>query len=705
VPAVATEDSRLDEGRGVNREPYVMFRLLNKLWIALLEWIVWPLEDGVVWVCRQLLRAVGALLVFLLTLFERFVLWPLHDLFGWLGRLLTGGGSALGRGLEDGASALESLLAPVATAAGWVHEKTLRPVLVALRSASVWVLDGAVRLGQSVGGSQRQPVVLTLFFCAVVAAAYFAGNVGDLTDPAGIELAQTARNVAEARGLTTSAIRPLSLAVSGNVERHPDLVVPPAQAFATAVAFVLRRPSDRVAAAASGLFLVPTLWLVFLLGQRLGGRTVGFLASLAYVLSLSVLRGAFSGTGTQMAALLFTLWLYRMLPDLPPAGEDKGESLPVGPGRWPPKRLFQHGALFGLLMLADWHFACLWPVAVVVVWRHCLADRRGVAAFAAGLALLALPWGVRNARVTGSPLFSLHLYAAAADTETHPGDTALRALSPSSLSPLALAASDWQGAARRFGRRLLSVRDQFAGWLDFYLLGVLLVALLFPSAEARRSRLWSWLLLFMVCRTLVGCVFDWPVGSLLPFAPVALCLATAALVDVVAQGAMPADSGVARKRHRRPGLARGGVVAAVLVLAALPVLARMAGGDRVESLWGPSLAALKEGLPPKSVLLSDQPAVTAWYANCTVIGLPLTTGELAALETQVTPVTGIVLTPATAAVPGVEAPDSIPWRLLLRAPRAFAGYVPQRLPGGTVVYRKANRTAGVPSASSNKGSS
>ncbi|NCQ26615.1 MAG: hypothetical protein GW802_04120, partial [Armatimonadetes bacterium] len=141
----------------------------------------------------------------------------------------------------------------------------------------------------------RGLVVLTLGFCTAFSGVYFWRCVRELTEPSAIELAQIARNVSRGKGFTTDAVYPLSVGLVGRVKHHPELTTPPLPTLLTACAFALRRPSDRVAQAASGILLIPTLVLIWMIGRRVSGPGVAAVACLGYVLSGAVLLSAFFG--------------------------------------------------------------------------------------------------------------------------------------------------------------------------------------------------------------------------------------------------------------------------------------------------------------------------------------------------------------------------------------------------------------------------
>jgi len=180
---------------------------------------------------------------------EDYMLWPIESVclwvFDWILRPAFTGLAAGARAL--GKSSL-LLLVPVVAAAVWVWEEVLQRVFSRLGRGVLWILEKLLGKAPDVRFSEAAPALLTALVCLTVFTGYYMRCVQDLTAPEAIELAQTARNVSEAHGFTTDAIRPLSLLFHNKVAGHPDFYVSPLQTAVTAVAFVLQHPSDRVAA-------------------------------------------------------------------------------------------------------------------------------------------------------------------------------------------------------------------------------------------------------------------------------------------------------------------------------------------------------------------------------------------------------------------------------------------------------------------------
>jgi hypothetical protein len=523
----------------------------------------------------------------------------------------------------------------------------------------------------------RGLVVLTLGFCTVFSGAYFWRCVRELTDPSAIELAQIARNVSDGEGFTTDAVYPLSLGLIGRVKHHPELTTPPLPTLLTACAFVLRRPSDRVAQAASGILLIPTLVLIWMVGRRVSGPGVAAVACLGYVLSGAVLLNAFSGGPTQLVSLLFTLWLYRGVCRRESRSK-KGELAP-----WTAKQLLWSGVLFGLLALSDWHFGWLWVVAAVLVvrWSKDQPARRVVPLFLVGMVAVCLPWLARNHRVTGNALFSIRTYYAAADTPEFPGTSLLRTLALPSTNPVELAAGNLGEVVRKLGRNLLRFGDVLSGWLSPYLFVVFLPPLLLRGSSPTADRLRSALLAFILLRALAGFVGMPTSGFLLPFAPIGMVLAADFLLNSLA----------ARIPDERKLASQLCLSTVLLVLAGVPTCATIAlGAAPRNSEVG--LASLRTQFPPDAVLISDAPWSVAWYGERKALWAPTGVKDMALIETQVTPIAGLVLTRGALSLSSKEDDESINWTRLHRNPGFWGGYrARQRLSDGTVVFERVER--------------
>ncbi len=135
-------------------------------------------------------------------------------------------------------------------------------------------------------------------------------------------------------------------------------------------------------------------WLTFKLACRLFDERVGWLASLAVLLSVSLWQHTVLVNGTTLmmvlVLLVFHVWVS--------VENDFESSLPTG---W----LVALGAGCGLLFLTEYSSGALLLVAIAyTLWRAGPRFGVAVALVVLGFAVIAGPWIVRNLRLTGSPV-------------------------------------------------------------------------------------------------------------------------------------------------------------------------------------------------------------------------------------------------------------------------------------------------------------
>lgn len=144
-------------------------------------------------------------------------------------------------------------------------------------------------------------------------------------------------------------------------------------------------------------------WLTYDLGRRLFEPRVGWVASQALLLSVSIWQQtvAVNGTPLLMVLALATFWIWHRVDAV---GEARvGEA--VG-GRGPYGWLVALGALCGLLFLAEYSAGALLLVALAYAgWRFAGGVRwAAMALVAVGFIAVAGPWMVRNVALTGHPV-------------------------------------------------------------------------------------------------------------------------------------------------------------------------------------------------------------------------------------------------------------------------------------------------------------
>jgi 4-amino-4-deoxy-L-arabinose transferase-like glycosyltransferase len=236
--------------------------------------------------------------------------------------------------------------------------------------------------------SPRFAAVRWIWLAPLLAAAVWLWAYQDL--PAELwggdeaEYADIARRIARGDGFTTGIIYPVELNEWGAERDHPSLLRPPLLPLLMAGAFALAGPEVwALHVLLLGIF-VASATLAFALGERLAGPLAGGLAALAVISSPDTLAlSLLAGTET-----LYGVWILSAF-------------LLLARGARP----LWIGGVCGLLYLTKYNGGILLPFALL----YLALDRarwRAVPECAAGFALVALPWWIRNWLVTGNPLFT-----------------------------------------------------------------------------------------------------------------------------------------------------------------------------------------------------------------------------------------------------------------------------------------------------------
>ena len=294
--------------------------------------------------------------------------------------------------------------------------------------------------------------------CLAVASIYLLFEYQNLKEPAAMDTAQVARQVARGEGFTTQFIRPLSVQL---LERraeavgvphddaarltspHPDLANPPFYPVLLAGwlrlvgsdptisdtrPFEVHGPDRAVVLFNLGLFLALVL-VTYFFARRLFDGFVGALSAVVLVGSEFFWREAGSGQTAVLGTLLTTLLAWGLLRFDEAAREE--------PTR--PVQLLGLAALlggltglaaltcYGLLLLALPLGLLLLPIWTGRSWSAWLAA-------IAALLIVVAPWLVRNYQLSGT-LFGTATAVLFADTPDFPGDTLERSLAAQAALP------------------------------------------------------------------------------------------------------------------------------------------------------------------------------------------------------------------------------------------------------------------------------
>jgi len=265
-------------------------------------------------------------------------------------------------------------------------------------------------------GVRALRVLLFVVFVMAVSGLYVRSQFRGLKEPAAMECAQLARNIAEGRGFTTRSIRPSDLwYLSAHTGRQhdgngfPELRHAPLFPYVLSLGYRLVRPSFEVQPAVTVFapekwVVIPVCLLFFLLGGlmvfRLGsllfGRQAGMIAMLIFYFSEAVLAQAVSGLPLSLVSFLVTAASYAAIVAALRRAEHES------PARWLPPFLVS-ALLCALSFLAGYSAIVLAP-ALALFLAASFGRARWVAAvgFLLVVIIAVSPWLARNRAVSGA---------------------------------------------------------------------------------------------------------------------------------------------------------------------------------------------------------------------------------------------------------------------------------------------------------------
>jgi 4-amino-4-deoxy-L-arabinose transferase-like glycosyltransferase len=440
------------------------------------------------------------------------------------------------------------------------------------------------------------PILLLVFYHD----ALFPG----LTNPDALDFAQVGRNIAAGRGFTTYLLRPLALMHGNNPLNQPDTVHGPLFSFCLAIAFSAFGATDRVASSVSGLFFVLTVPLVYLLGKRVFSERIGAVVALVFALSALSLDYATSGLHITLCIFLTTALLLAVY-NIAVYARDMANS---STAPLPKTKLACAGILTALLYLADPLFFWMLP-ALGIAFFSLLPTRRAGAtvSFLTPVLLIAGPWMVRNAVLTGNPLFGLRGAELWMNTKhIYPGMTAYRML-PTEVSfrPGLL-----QDVIRKIVSGIGTVLTSWPGVGGNWVLVFFLPSLFFRFSDDAANALRRTVLYGFLAVTIGMLFFQVQMPLLIVFVPGMLVFAVAYLMFLVKQAQL---SRAATMR-----------LTAVLTLALLyPLFSNLVLAEKPMRVHEREAAVSLSARSRKDdLVLTDQPWTVAWYANRPAILVP-----------------------------------------------------------------------------------
>lgn len=535
---------------------------------------------------------------------------------------------------------------------------------------------------------------------AVIALLMLAAKWQGLQTPRAIDQAQLARHLAEGDGFTTSAILPASLAFHANPTNHPDLYNAPVSPVVLSVFFRIIHPSDRVVAAAGAALWMASIWLTYLVARAWCRPAAAGVAALLYGVSVSALNAALQGQPYVVASAFTLLAAWLALGHLP------GHDAEPGPAELPVRRAARCGVASALAFLSHYQLVVVPVVLGAFIALTQRQSRRNILAFAAGFVALVGPWFVRNL-VAGGPVFGLYWYETLAGTGDYAGDSVWRSLARPP-NPVVFAVTN----PLQMLRKIVVGFSQYRGAaLDIVdpIVAFLVLAALFGAMLSRRWRWLAGLVAVGVAFTvLAGCVLRPEPLLLIAWVPVLAVVAGVQLTtwvddhvrrfsfgelfEALPGAKPPSPAGPAGHAKSPPApryvptrVMRLLVYAGLVALLAYPLayyLTRTtpATASRLRASFRP----LEAWLPENALVMSDQPALVAWYAERNAIALLQREDDLAKLERAGAGIEAVLVTAGIQQTPPAERGDW--WSWVAAARGVFRGLaVAPRSPPGTVL--------------------
>jgi hypothetical protein len=514
----------------------------------------------------------------------------------------------------------------------------------------------------------------------VLLAAKFQG-----LSPAATDHAQLARHVAAGEGFVTTFIRPLSLAFKARFHPHPDLYNAPAYPLVLALFYRVIHPSDKVTAGAGAILWILSVWLTFWVARRCVGSGVAALATLFYACHVPMIIAALGGFPQPLMAVSVLLAVGFAFP--------KRKKLANNLPGW---QLGLVGLACALATLTHYLLLSVAFALGVYLLVSQPQKKRVLVWFTLGFLLPLLPWMVRNCWVAGSPVFSLFWYEVLTNTRPYPGESVWRMAVPP-LSPGSFIVQHPMEIARKILSSLDLFRGATLGLVDPALGFLFLAALLSKTTNSRERRLRAVVAGSLALYMAGSCLFRAEPGLLLAWEPWLAILGTVYLREWVPQRigslsfggqtlTLPRFRLFRRKTGRQYRLAlrrltiptswtRAAAYLAVVGLAAFPLfffvaVSRPGPNPRLREQIEP----LRALLPAEATVMTDQPALVAWYAHRRAVWLCQREEDWVSLERNVGPVDAAYVTPAMTQMAPPERGD---WWFWLASPQGTVrGLVP-----------------------------
>lgn len=455
-----------------------------------------------------------------------------------------------------------------------------------------------------------------VFFCVVLMPCglllvYFKLMFLGLINYSSMDFAQLGRNLSDGRGFSTNFLRPLALVHGGNPVNQPDLVRGPLYPIILALNFLTFGPKDWVVALSSGFFYVATSPLIYLLGRRVFSHRVGLCASIVYSVNSLFLEYAISGLHITLYAFLITAVFYTLF-----IIHEKTET----EGSAPSVYIVMLGLIAGFLYLVDSLF--IWSCFVLLMLILTSQKKRRMNAFFVFMTtfiLVCAPWMIRNAILTGNPVFGLRGIEVWGGTKGYyPGSKAYRMLPDDLTRSVGLFKAVAKKIMLGTGIVVQAFPQVSASWMLAFLLPSLLFRYSVNTINRLRFATMQVFLGILIGTLLFGVEMPYFVGLI----PIMLILSVSYIFHLIDEVGI----------SRRGRVAVGSIFAFVIML---PVFSDVFLDEK--PLVSPDRGAarlLMKNTGPKDVVLSDSPWLVAWYGNRPCIWIPVVDGNIREFHKQ-----------------------------------------------------------------------
>ena len=434
---------------------------------------------------------------------------------------------------------------------------------------------------------------------------YHAVRFNGLANADALDFAQAARNLASGRGFSTYILRPLALSHGDDATRQPDLVHGPLYSFVLALAFGLAGARDTVVSTISGLCYLLTMPILYMLGLKLFRPAIARVATLVFALNPLVLDYASSGTHIPLATLLATSLFLVMIRLM------RNSESPT-PDASPNRDLAWAGILTALVYLTDPIFFWIVPaVSAAIIWSR-PAKGKASLVFGLSLAVVALPWMIRNGVLTGNPIFGLRGAEVWMGTGVYPGNIGYRML-PGSFAPTT---ELFESIVQKLLIGLNQIVQGLPRLSSTLILAFFVPSLLFRLKDESADSLRRTSLLCFASLCLGMLLFGVEISLLLCLLPILLLFSVAYIGHMFQQA-------------RIVGL---GLTAAYTLMGAVTLYPLFNDVALVNKAHLPPLAAsariLGKQSQPGDVCVTDQPFSVAWYADRPALWAPVRDAQM-----------------------------------------------------------------------------